>query len=428
MRILHTSDWHLGHAFWEQSRHEEQAAFLDWLLETIQAHEVDALVVAGDVFDSPTSPNEAFQLYYSFLARLSALGGKTRSGGERMAVIVGGNHDSPGRLDAPRDVLTALSTHVVGGFDASRTQDELEDPTGVLVPVRGADKQVGLVIAAVPFLNDWRIGVRGFDAGADEQRASMNDRFRGVYSSLADRATKAYPGVPLIATGHLTCLAKAGAQVTAEDSVPAEINRVGTLGAMGPGIFDPRFSYVALGHIHRGFHVDDARRIHYSGTPIQVGSVEGAQTRRVLLVDVDSSGVQVQPLAVPCRRRLVSVSGSLDEVRAKLELMQVPEGEAAPFVAVRVMLTAPEPRVREFVIEAAQRNKACLPKVVDVQSPLQRTGPAVQAIDLPEGTQVTPETAFLFAWQASHGRDSQPPHDVWQRFRSLLPAGQGGAK
>jgi exonuclease SbcD len=428
MRILHTSDWHLGHAFCDQSRHAEHAAFLDWLLVTIESQEVDALVVAGDVFDSPTSPNEAFQLYYSFLARLAALGGKTRSGGSRTAVIIGGNHDSPGRLDAPRDVLTALATQVVGGYDPSRTRHALEDPTGLVVPVAGAGGQVGLVIAAVPFLNDWRIGVRGFDAGPDEQRASMNERFREVYAALADKASRAYPDVPLLATGHLTCLATAGAQVTADDAVPLEINRVGTLGAMGPGIFDPRFSYVALGHIHRGFHVDDARRVHYSGTPIQIGSAEGPDTRRVLLVDVDAKGVQVQPLAVPCRRRLLSVSGRLDEVRAKLELLQVPEGEDPPFVSVRVALDAPEPRVIEFVREAAQRNRLCAPKVVEVQAGVQRSGPAVQTVEFSEGTQVTPEAAFLFAWQSSHGRDSQPAQEVWQRFRSLIEAGQGGGK
>jgi len=426
MRILHTSDWHLGHAFCEQSRTEEQGFFLDWLLGAIEQHEVDALVVAGDVFDSPTSPNEAFELYYRFLARLSALGGKTRSGGKRAAIIVGGNHDSPGRLDAPRDVLSALTTHVVGGYEPDRTGD-LSEPAGLLVPLAGAGGQVGLVVAGVPFLNDWRIGVRGFDADAAEQRASMHERFRDVYARLADKAAAAFPGVPLVATGHLTCLEKAGEKTTDEDGVPAEINRVGTLGAMGPSVFDPRFSYVALGHIHRGFSVEPSGRVRYSGTPMQVGSVERAEHRRVLLVDVDAQGTKVEALPVPCRRRLLSLSGTLEEVTAGLAALRVPEGELPPYVTVRVLLDAPEPRMTEYVQKAAERNKACAPRVVEVNAPLARKGGAVGGFDVPEGTQITPDAAFLFAWQASHGRESKPPDAIVERFRSLLERSAGGA-
>ena len=426
MRILHTSDWHLGHSFCDQSRLEEQGFFLDWLLQAMEVHEVDALVVAGDVFDSPTSPNEAFELYYRFLARLSALGGKTRSGGERTAIVVGGNHDSAGRLDAPRHVLSALRSHVVGGYDPARTDGGLGDPTGLLVPLSGAGGQVGLVVAAVPFLNEWRIGVRGFDADAAEQLASMNERFRELYARLADKAAAAFPGVPLAATGHLTCLEQAGKKTTAEDGIPMEINRVGTLGALGPSIFDPRFAYVALGHIHRGFSVDEGR-IRYSGTPLQVGSVEKADSRRVLLVDVDADGTRVETLPVPVRRRLVSLTGTLEEVRAGLKGLQRPAGELPPYVTVRVMLDAPEPRVVEYVREAAALNKDCAPLVAEVQGVLVRKGAAVAALSLPEGTQVTPENAFMFAWQAEYGRDSQPPEEVLQRFRSLLETGLGRA-
>jgi exonuclease SbcD len=426
MRLLHTSDWHLGHTFCDQSRAQEQAAFLDWLLTTIDEHQVDALVVAGDVFDSPAAPNEAFELYYRFLARLAALDGPTRSGGRRTAIVVGGNHDSPGRLDAPRDVLASLSTHVVGGYEAART-GELVDPTGQLVPLAGGDGQVGLVVAAVPFLNDWRIGVRGFDAGADEQRASMNDRFRDVYARLADKAAAHFPGVPLVATGHLTCLPVRGQKVTDDDAVPAEINRVGTLGAMGPEIFDPRFAYVALGHIHRGFSVDAAARVRYAGSPVQVGITEPA-ARRVLLVDVEPAGITVESLAVPVTRRLLSVRGDLDEVRARLASLAVPTGELPPYVSVRVTLTAPTPRIAEFVREAAAVNQQCQPLIVDVQAPLLRAG-ANPVLPIGEDARrVTPTEAFLFAWRAKNGAGSAPPESTLQRFLSLVEKSAGGPK
>lgn len=426
MRLLHTSDWHLGHAFCDQSRAREQGDFLDWLLATIEEREVDALIVAGDVFDSPAASNEAFELYYRFLARLSTLGGRTRSGGRRTAVVVGGNHDSPGRLDAPREVLTSLSTHVVGGYDAARA-GTLAEPTGVLVPLAAGDGQVGAVVAAVPFLNDWRIGVRGFEASGEEQLRSMHERFRDVYATLADKAAARFPGVPLVATGHLTCLPSAGQKVSEEDAVPVEINRVGTLGAMDPGIFDVRFAYVALGHIHRGFAVGSGGRVHYSGSPIQVSVAESPASRRVLLVDLEGGEARVEPLAVPTTRRLLALRGSLDEVVAGLQHLSVPEGELPPYVSARVTLRAPEPRVAELVREAASRNAACAPLVVDVQAQIQRAGEGGAPRAIADARRVTPEEAFLFAWRARYGADAAPSAPVLQRFLSVVDERGGGA-
>jgi exonuclease SbcD len=420
VRLLHTSDWHLGHSFCEQSRAREQAAFCDWLLRTIEERDVDVVIVAGDVFDSPASPNEAFELYYRFLARLAALGPSPRTGVKRSAVVVGGNHDSPGRLDAPSEVLKALSAHVVGGYDAARASDELCDPTGLVIPLLGSAAHVGVVVVAVPFLNDWRIGVRGFDASASEQLGSMHERFRAVYATMADRARARFPDVPLVATGHLTCLAQAGQKVSDEDAVPCEINRVGTLGAMGPSIFDERFHYVALGHIHRGFSVDGVGRIRYAGSPVQVGLAESPSSRRVLLVDVDAAGIQVESVPVPTTRRLLAVHGTLDEVRAALETLDVPAGELEPYAAVRVLLDHPEPRVGDFVREAAARNGFCRPRVVDLRAVVRRDLSAPLLGAPVDARALSAQEAFLFAWQAKHGRGSSPSTPVLARFLSLV--------
>jgi exonuclease SbcD len=419
MRILHTSDWHLGAAHCERSRAEEQGHFLDWLLTIIEARQVDVLVVAGDVFDTANPPAEALSLYYRFLARLSALGGTTASGGSRAAVIVGGNHDSASRLDAPRDALEALEAYVIGGYDAAREGAAHADPAGVLVPLRAAGGDVQVVLAAVPFLNDWRIGVRGFDASPDEQLTSMHEKFTEVYARLADKASAAFPGVPVVATGHLTCLAQRGTRVTDADGIPCEINRVGTLGAMGPSIFDERYRYVALGHIHRGFAVDG--RARYSGTPLQVGLVEGADDRKVLLVDLAEGGTKVEPIGVPVRRRLLKLAGSLEEVRAKLQALQSMPGELPPYVSIEATLAAPdagaEAALRDFA--ESQRGASC--DVVSVRTSVVRQGGAVDASSAAAFVAaLTPESAFEFAWQARYGRDSVPSDPVMQRFRKLV--------
>jgi exonuclease SbcD len=107
MKILHTSDWHIGRTLYGRKRYEEFEAFLTWLAETIQQNEIYALLVAGDVFDTSAPSNRAQELYYRFLCRVAA-------SSCRHIVVVAGNHDSPSFLNAPNELLKALDVHVVG--------------------------------------------------------------------------------------------------------------------------------------------------------------------------------------------------------------------------------------------------------------------------------------------------------------------------
>lgn len=434
MRILHTSDWHLGALFCERSRADAQRHFLDWLRATLEARQVDALVVAGDVFDTPNPPAEALALYYGFLADLARAGGATSRGGRRAAIILGGNHDSAARLDAPREALRALDAHVVGGYDADRAGRPDGGPAGVLVPLRDGAGQVRLVVAAVPYLNDWRIGVRGFDVTPAEQLASMHEAFAAVYAGLADQAAAAYPGAPLMATGHLTCLAERGRRVTAEDAAPLEINRVGTLGAMAPSIFDPRYRYVALGHLHRGFPVEPGGRVRYAGTPVQVSAVEPADERAVLLVafgeDGDDDAVRVERLAVPVRRRLVALRGAPEEVRGRVAALEVPAGELPPLVAVDLVLAEPDVGAEAALRDAVERAHPAKVELVHVRATVARRGGAVDAAEEDAvRADLTPETVLRYAWRKAHGAEAEPPEEVLQRFRALLgaPAARGEA-
>ncbi|NQS72549.1 MAG: exonuclease subunit SbcD, partial [Desulfobulbaceae bacterium] len=143
MKILHTSDWHIGRALYGRKRYEEFKAFLDWLAETIQQNAINTLLVAGDVFDTSTPSNRAQELYYRFLCRVAA-------STCRHVVIVAGNHDSPSFLNAPKELLKALDVHVVGS--AANPEDE------VLV-LRNEQKAPELIVCAVPYLRDRDIRV-----------------------------------------------------------------------------------------------------------------------------------------------------------------------------------------------------------------------------------------------------------------------------
>ena len=155
MKILHTSDWHLGRSLYGRKRYEEFSAFLDWLAQTIEDEKVDALLVAGDVFDTSTPSNRAQELYYRFLCRVAA-------SCCRHVVVIAGNHDSPSFLNAPKELLRALNVYVVGSMT-----DDLADEVIPLLDcgLQNEDSKTGgntseiniqksVIICAVPYLRD----------------------------------------------------------------------------------------------------------------------------------------------------------------------------------------------------------------------------------------------------------------------------------
>ncbi|HQP35447.1 MAG TPA: exonuclease subunit SbcD, partial [Polyangiaceae bacterium] len=231
-RILHTSDWHLGATLEGASRDEEHERFLAWLETTLANERVEVLVIAGDVFDQSQPSAEAQRMYYRFLHRVG-LGGLVRK-----VVVVGGNHDSASRLDAPAELLAGLDVHVVGGLQADpSTWDRC------LCPLRNQRGEIDAVVAAVPFVHEYRLGVRTVLREPAEVRASFRQEFSKLYRELTDRALTMSNGAPVIATGHLACTAQ-GASLEKGDT-PFEVHMIGLIGALDPSIFDPRIAYVA---------------------------------------------------------------------------------------------------------------------------------------------------------------------------------------
>ena len=273
LTILHTSDWHLGRRLYGRMRYEEFEAFLSWLQETISAHKVDVLIVAGDIFDTMTPSNRAQALYYEFLGKVSKLCCEH-------IVIVAGNHDSPTFLDAPSKVLKFLNVHVIG-----TACDDLNDEVLVLDAIDGTPH---CIIAAVPYLRDR--DVRGSHAGesADSKDANVIKGIRAHYDEVASIAkarqehlSNAHQRhIPIIATGHLFA---AGSKTTEDDGVRDLY--VGSLGQISADMFDDGFDYVALGHLHVPQRVGGCEHIRYSGSPIAMGFGEAKQQKQVLLVE-----------------------------------------------------------------------------------------------------------------------------------------------
>jgi exonuclease SbcD len=303
LRVLHTADWHLGqHFLTGQERLTEQKAFLNWLLGTVQAEGVEALVLAGDVFDTTTPSHAAQELYYDFLVRMQGTGC-------RDIVVVGGNHDSPTLLNASRRLLRALRIHVIGGVPAEAEEQVIWLP--------GTGGQPGLVVCAVPFLRDRDLRLAVAGETPDERQLRIRDSIAGHYRQLSEHdAVRRWRehDAPVLATGHLYA---AGGE--AREGAERDVH-IGGLGVVGAEHFPAAFDYVALGHLHRPQVVGGQARIRYSGSPVPLSFTEADDKQQVLLLDFAGAGQEprITALPVPVARRLQRFHGGLEEVEAAI--------------------------------------------------------------------------------------------------------------
>ena len=323
LKILHTSDWHLGRSLYGRKRYDEFQGFLDWLTKTIEDKQVDILLVAGDIFDTIAPSNRSQELYYRFLCRVATSRPQRRkifaTSSCRHVVVTAGNHDSPSFLNAPRELLRALNVHVVG----HATENSADE---VLV-LHDSSEQPQLIVAAVPYLRDRDI--RRVEPGetAAEKGQKLADGIRQYYAQVADAAQKQMEAlntqVPVVAMGHLFT---AGGQTLDGDGVRDLY--VGSLAQVGSDIFAESFDYVALGHLHVPQVVQKKQHIRYSGSPLPMGYGEAKQHKKVILVEFTGTTPSIDDLDVPCFQPLERIAGTLDEIRARLEQLKQEESTA----------------------------------------------------------------------------------------------------
>ena len=406
LTILHTSDWHLGAALYGHARLPEQARFLDWLLSTLEQRAVDVLVVAGDIFHHATPSADAQELYFGFLARVA------RAQCVRQVVVVAGNHDSAARIDAPSAVLGALDVHVVGEIVG-------EDLGRCLCPIAGPSGDVELVVAAVPFVHEFRLGVRTTGRTPAEIHDDLSGRIQGLYRQLADRASDRWPDAHLLATGHLTCVG------SMPGDYATELHMAGSVGALSPDVFDPRFDYVALGHIHRAYPVDAQSRVWYAGAPVPIRFDESEVAGTALLVTLGPGGA-VERLDVPPARRLVRLVGPPEELVERLESLQV-EGPLPPFVHVEAVVQRHVPGLATRLLAALERNPADPSPVLLAALQTRARGLSEARRDDPKRLrELDAEQVFLALHRARRGGDPDP--ELLRLFRRVAAeVGEGAA-
>jgi exonuclease SbcD len=311
MKILHTSDWHLGQSFFTKSRKNEHAAFLKWLLQQVEAHQIDAIIVAGDVFDTGTPPSYARELYHAFIGELQGM--------QCTLVVLGGNHDSVSVLNESKALLKYLNSHVIASTygDLSEQVITLNDRNG----------QPSAVLCAVPFIRPRDVLVSEAGQSATDKRQALGDAIKQHYGALynealslrasieekqAEQGSKNSAAIPIIATGHLTALG-----VSQSESV-RDIY-IGTLEGFDAKGFPPA-DYIALGHIHRPQKVAKTEHIRYSGSPIPLSFDELNTQKQVVLVTFESESTTptISTLPVPRFQAMEVIKGDLKAIEAAI--------------------------------------------------------------------------------------------------------------
>ena len=350
IRILHTADWHLGQTFFGYDRMEEHEVFLNWLAEEIRQKEIDALIIAGDVFDV-SNPSAASQsMYYQFIYRVTA------ENPYLQIVIVAGNHDSAARLEAPLPLLQAMRTEVRGVV--RKLEGGEIDYDHLTVELKNRKGEVELLCMAVPFLR------QGDYPAVQTEGNPYAEGVRELYAQLLQRLWKRRTeNQAILAIGHLQAT---GSEIAEKDY--SERTVIGGLECVSPEAFSEQIAYTALGHIHKAQRVSGRENVRYAGSPIPMSFAEKHYHHGVVMVTFDGGcAVDIERLECPKLIPLVSVpNGEPVSPEAILEaLKELPETEAvAPYLEVKVLLEEPEPMLRQEIEEALADKNYRLARIV----------------------------------------------------------------
>lgn len=332
MRLLHTSDWHLGRTFHGASLLEEQAAALARIVELAREGAVDAVLIAGDLYDRAIPPSEAVQLFNDTLAQLRQCGAAV--------VAIAGNHDSHVRVSVYDPLLASFGVTIRG--DVRRAHEP------VLVSPRLGGPPVA--IYPLPYLEP-AVDGPGLISALKEEALPVRLRHDEVTRLALERIRRDFQGRPK----HLSVLV-AHTFVTGGESSESERElTVGNVDRVSVEAFDG-FDYVALGHLH-GSQQLDGPRLAYSGTPLPYSFSEQNHTKSVRIVELDAAGqptVEVVPLQVG--RSLCTIEGGIDQ------LCRDPQFESAVGAWVRVILTD-----EELPLQAMARLRRRFPHVAELR-------------------------------------------------------------
>jgi exonuclease SbcD len=308
MKVLHTSDWHLGKRLMKLDRSEEHEAFLNWLIGTLKSENIDLLLIAGDIFDVPNPPHQSLEQFFQFLHRVSV---ETKT----ETLIIAGNHDSGVLLDAPKELLKTHRVRVWGKLSPN--------PEDHWITIRNQ-----LDVCALPFFRSFELMPNGEGNAIESLKKYI----------VRDKARPA-----LLLFHHLAGIYEASGSeqvvsLSGVDSIPVELLK--------------DFDYVALGHIHKPQKISE--NAYYSGSPIPLRFSE-TLGKSVMILDLTDK-FSISKLPIPVLRPLHLVKAELGNWKEKLAALPESEG-LTPMVEIQLTLKEPQLGISEEIRDVLAKKK-----------------------------------------------------------------------
>ncbi len=410
-RVLHTSDWHLGQTFHGFDRRFEHERFLAWLLQTITAHEIDALFISGDVFDTANPSTAAQRLWFEFLGQLLVL---RRSCD---VVAIAGNHDSGAGLEKTDALTKSLGHHVLGSVRDAAGEF---DPRRLVIPLGARDGAAPWgYAAAIPFLRPDDLGSLSELQQENAFEVLTRKRHEAIFAALRDVS---HEGHARFALAHGVVGGETHRSADSERDL-----RIGNVESMPVDMFPADLTYVALGHLHRPQRAGRRDSVQYAGSPLPLHVSEADYAHRVVVVTVQGSAVLSQEsilvpkvvavVRVPEGKRAATPDEALLALRALRDMSAVP-AEERPYLEVRYRLESPRPAFPQEVADAIEGKGYRLTVVrAERETELARTQDfAAEDASL---LSFTPEEVFREFYQRKYPT-SVPSEALLQAFGALV--------
>jgi len=402
MKLLHTSDWHLGKRLEDFSRMEEQQAVMAEICEIADRENADAVLVAGDLFDTFNPPTEAVDLFYKTLKRLS-------KNGNRPVIAIAGNHDSPDRIEAP-DPLARECGIIFAGYPNSVVQPfELESGLKVTQSTEGfleiqlPSCPIPLRILATPYANELRLKTcLGHDNQEEELRAVLQQKWQELADKYCDDK-----GINVLIT-HLFVVKK-GSELPEEPSDEKPISHVGGAQAVYTENIPNQIQYTAVGHLHRMHQVDSVPcPVYYSGSPLSYSFAEADQKKFVLLAEVEpGKKPEVEQIVLKSGKRLLRKK-AIGMEEAITWLTENQDSLVELTLVTDNFLTAQERK------QLSATHNGIISIIPEVKNAADLTGNGRQNIDLSKNMEE------LFTDYFRHEKGQEPNNELLKLFKEIL--------
>jgi len=370
MKVLHTSDWHLGKKIYKIDRLQEHQLFLDWLLEQIQKQDIDVLLIAGDIFDVPSPPHQSLEQFYQFLARLSS---ETTCD----TYIISGNHDSGILLEAPKALLKSHRVKVWGKISPFH-EDHWVSIT---------KKNTTIELCGIPFFRSYEL---------------TTDHEANIFDSLQKYLTKESAHRKILLLHHLAGMYEAAGSehvisLSGIDSIPKD--------------WLQSFFYVALGHIHKPQKISE--NAYYSGSPLQLRFSEKNE-KSVYIIDLEASSLAIDKKNIPSFRTLLNLT--LDELNWENEIEKISvDCQLTPLFEIYINLKEPNITLMDKIKEKISEMKGELVSLIPIYDDEENEKEQFHHV-----VELGPVELFKEFYLKKFPKDSEVSQEILQHFKKLL--------